>query len=675
MVALNNAVDAAVAQSNPNNNYGLVQYLGITEAGTGQERQAYIYFGRPFPLGVTILSATLRVYSSSAAQWAGSNTINVQRVAAHWSVNRITYNNKPGVIVGTAARTLVSPAANAEWAFDVKSQMQAVADGGAFFGFRLTGTGTGAKYIYSAQAVQPYRPTLEIVWSDAPSTPEVLRPDGNRAVSIAKPVLRFDFTDVSGSTAMAAAQVQLNATNVWTGPAFDTGEILTSIPQMDLNAPLVSIRSVTTNNTTTVTAPAGTFHASDVGATIVRTGIPGGATITVFTSSSQVTISAAATNSTTADATITKTYAGLSDGASIFWRVRVKDAVGLWSAWSNGAQFQRLGHGTLTLNNPAVSPNNFIFESTPPIDWSFTVRVQKHYQVIIALASNTAKWIWDSGKVTSTATLVTLPAGKLTKDDEIYNVRVRVWDTLSREATPTDTAYVEVSRDFTFSNDATVGGVTSLVATPQTPLPWMLLTWNRSSMPDRYELYRDGKPFYNADAVTFFVSGTAYQATDRLAEPRVAHTWRVYAVVNGKRDNTGTSVVGTTRADSTVLARTDGGEPILILNATTTPELKTISEVHEVLAPVSPVLITQTLRGYEGSVSGVIADDTLSGRTARQMRDTLKTWRTQQGTRRLLYLVDEAFEVVIFNISYKARAYSGGKIKYDVSFDFFQTDF
>jgi hypothetical protein len=675
MVALNNAVDAAVAENNPNANYGLVQYLGITAAGTGQERQAYIYFGRPFPLGVTILSATLRVYSTSAAQWAGTNTINVQRVAANWSVNRITYNNKPGVLTGTASCILTNPAANAEWAFDVKSQMQAVSDGGTFQGFRLTGTGTGAKYIYSAQAVQPYRPTLEIVWSDAPNTPEVLRPDGNRTVSIAKPVLRFDFTDVSGSTAMAACQVQFNATNVWSGPSYDTGEILTSIPQLDTAAPLVSIRSVTTNSNTIVNGPTGTFHASDVGATIVRTGIPGGATITVFTSSTQVTISAAASNSTTADATITKTWPGLSDGVSTFWRVRVKDAVGLWSAWSNGAQFQRLIHGTLTLNNPAVSPNNFIYESTPPIDWSFTVRVQKHYQVIIALASNTAKWLWDSGKVTSTATLITLPAGKLTKDDAVYNVRIRVWDTVSREATPTDTAYVEVSRDFTFNGDAGVGGVTSLVATPQTPLPWMLLTWNRSSMPDRYDLIRDGKPFYNADAVTFFVSGTSYQAIDRLAEPRVAHTWRVYAVVNNKRDNTGTSVVGTTRADSTVLARTDGGEPILILNATTTPELRTISEVHEVLAPVAPVLITQSLRGYEGTVSGVIADDTLSGRTARQMRDTLKSWRGQQGTKRLLYLVDEAFEVVIFNLKYKARAYSGNKVKYEVSFDFIQTDF
>lgn len=605
MSLLANAVDAAVAENAPNSNFGLAAISGLRAAGTGQECLTYIYFGRPFPLGATILSATLRVYNTTAAAWAGTQTITLQRISATWSANRITYNNRPGVFAGTAALAKTNPVVNTEWAIDVKTLMQSVSDGGPWYGFRLSVTGTGTKYIYSAQGFALYRPRLEIHWSDAPQPPEVLRPDGNRAVSLAKPVLRFDFTDVSGNTQMAACQVQINATDVWTSPSFDSGEVATSVPELDLN---------------------------------------------------------------------TTAYGGLADAASTFWRVRVKDGVGLWSAWSVGAQFQRQTHGTLTLNNPAAPPNNFVYESTPPIDWSFTVRVQKHYQVILSSASNTSNVFWDSGKITGATTVVTVPFYALRNVDGVYNVRVRVWDTLARETTPNDFTYVEVSRDVTFSTDPTVGAVTSLVATPQSDYPWMLLTWNRTSQPDKYEITRDSKPIINDDGADFFVSGTSYQHLDRFADPRVDHTWRVYAVVNGKRDDVGPSVVSKTYAKSTILSFSDGTEPVMFLNPNTTPELTEISEVHEVLAEVPPVLITQSLRGYAGSVSGVLVDDIIA-RTARQQRDSLKKFREYQGTKMLLYLVDEAFEVVVFNITYKAIALPSGGVDYFASFDFFQTDF
>lgn len=70
-------------------------------------------------------------------------------------------------------------------------------------------------------------------------------------------------------------------------------------------ATLTRAITVTTNGTTTVTS-AGLFSASDVGATITGTGIPVGATITVYTSVNQVTISAAATAGTPT-ATIVRT--------------------------------------------------------------------------------------------------------------------------------------------------------------------------------------------------------------------------------------------------------------------------------------------------------------------------------------------------------------------------------
>ena len=40
---------------------------------------------------------------------------------------------------------------------------------------------------------------------------------------------------------------------------------------------------------------------------------------------------------------------------------------------------------------------------------------------------------WDSGKVTSAATSITVPSGKITEANKVFTVAVRVWDTKQRE--------------------------------------------------------------------------------------------------------------------------------------------------------------------------------------------------------------------------------------------------
>jgi len=192
--------------------------------------------------------------------------------------------------------------------------------------------------------------------------------------------------------------------------------------------------------------------------------------------------------------------------------------------------------------------------------------------------------------------------------------------------------------------------------------PWAALTWNRSTQPDGWEITRDNIPIAREDGVDFFVSGTSYAFTDRLADPRKNHTWVVYPIVNGKR-GLSASVVGMVKALGCMLTDSAGTNAVLILNANKTPELKEISEVHEVLASVPPVLITQALRGYQGSVSGVVADNTLTGRTAEA-----------QGVRVNLYLVDRAIDAIIFNINWVPNADTEG-VFFNVSFDFFEVGF
>lgn len=60
----------------------------------------------------------------------------------------------------------------------------------------------------------------------------------------------------------------------------------------------------TTNLSTAITAPAGSFHEEDAGRTITGTGIPAGATIATVTSETAATLSAAATATGTITATL-----------------------------------------------------------------------------------------------------------------------------------------------------------------------------------------------------------------------------------------------------------------------------------------------------------------------------------------------------------------------------------
>lgn len=65
-----------------------------------------------------------------------------------------------------------------------------------------------------------------------------------------------------------------------------------------------TVASVVTNSTTAITFPSGTIRASDVGRTIVGTGIPANATIASVQSATAATLSIAATTSTTQTVTL-----------------------------------------------------------------------------------------------------------------------------------------------------------------------------------------------------------------------------------------------------------------------------------------------------------------------------------------------------------------------------------
>lgn len=528
-------LDSFVRSDKPTANAGTSKTTSVQ----GSTKYGYLYFKNPAPLRATVLSATLRLYSVGA--WgAGTVSVTVQRTSAKWSESQLNWNNKPGV---TGSAVTVTQAANAdatEWAFDVTALVQALASGATNYGLRLsTSSGTERKF-YSLNAGD-HRPVLEVEWADAPDAPTELSPSGGAAVSLAKPVLLFNFHDVSGSVAMAACQVQINPTNSFTAPAFDSGVVATSDPQLDLSA---------------------------------------------------------------------TTYAGIAAGGTAWWRVRVQDGAGLWSPWSTPTSFTQNAKATLTINNPGASPLDYVNDSTPEVFWTVAGGTQVAYRVIVADDANPTRPLVDTGRRTGNANSYTVPKGLIANESTTYRLTVRVWDNLTRVATPGDSVYLEAVRTFKFKEDPTTNPVTNVTAAQvASGQPHVLVQFKRSTAPDSFAVWRDGKLVEDSlDPADSFVSGTTYQYLDRAAAPNATHVWTVRAKVNGKQSPGAASPSYKYRCNTVWL--TDFDSPTRFLpvvfddGAQASFDMPEVSTTYRPIDGRAAVRNTQGQSGLEGSIAG-----------------------------------------------------------------------
>lgn len=607
-VLLKNAVDSYVNKKYPDRNYSNIDRIYLTDDSEGVQKLGYIYFGLPSGLQrATIISAKMRLWTGPTG-WTGTATINVNRLDAKFTSTRITDNNKPAA--GSLAATLTKTGGSgisAMWEFDVTSTIQAVANGQAWYGFRIA-TSNNSGYVWSSQASDSRRPQLEIVYTTEPYPPSALVPN-TQAVSLEKPTLQWDFTDVSGNTNMASFQLRMFSTLALAN-ANAAGDVLdltqaSNVPQVDL-----------------------------------------------------------------ADTA----YAGLAVSGTVWWRVRVQDGAGLWSGWSQVAWFTRISKGTLTITNPPASPAE-ILDATPAITWTFTGQTQRAYQVIITNPDTPGKWLWTSGVVMGTATAASVPPGITNVPGTNYVVTVWVWDTQNRRATPGDPIYVQAQREFILSLSAATAPVTGLVGAADPFRAWWSLEWDRAAPVDTFLIMRDGKIVDEVYPAEVLVSGTHYRFIDRAASPRVNHTWAVLVKYDGIMSASNPAVAGIVRMVTTHVADVYGGHEIFMFNPTVDAARAESSEVHFILGQAPPVLITQALRGYEGTISGLIAQDLVTGLTAAQQLANLEYFKDNPGLQIRLSWVNKVFRAVPYNITDTPIAYPDGKVDYLVSFDFFQVDF
>lgn len=606
-VKLNNATDTWVYEYSPTTAKGTTGSLLYVGGVAARRTNSYLFFTLPFPKGVTVISAKLRLVQYTAN--AFTPTINVQRVAAAWSATKQTWNTRPAVTGAVVAVSKASSPHATVWEWDVTALMQSVSAGAAWYGFAVHSTTSGQTRFYSPNSTYlNYRPVLEVSWKENPQKPTELYPSNGRATSLSKPVLRTNFTDLSGDTTMSAINVRIFDSEALaianTAPTWDSGTVATSVPELDLN---------------------------------------------------------------------TTAYPGAAADSQKWWRVRVQDGSGLWSDWSDYATFIVKTKGVLAITNPSATT---VSDPSLPVTWTFTGRTQKAYQVIVQVINGAVKTItYDSGKITSTSLNATLLATSMKYNNLSYQITVRVWDTIDRESTPGDPAYVEASKVVTYVYDATVAAATSLVGTLDPQYPWMALTWNRSVLPDNWTIYRDGKVIWTGEGDDLFVSGTSYAYTDRTADPRTPHTWMVVAVVNGKGSASSPTVTNTIIPATITLSMSDGTNPVLIWNPLADMSLSETSSVFQPAGAAPPVMITQSEHGYQGTVKGRLQDNPIvPAVTAMQWRDRYNQVKKNNGAKLLLTIIDMAFECFIANATIRPIMIAPGAVAYDVEFDFYQTD-
>lgn len=606
---LRNASDTYVSEKYPSRRYPGAKRIYLADGSAADTRFGFIYFGLPSGmLDTQVTKGKLRLYSG--AGFGGSVTIRIQRLSGKFSVNRVNWNNMPSVTGTEAAVTKNGAPAGTMWEFDIHNELQQVANGSAWFGFRISATGSGAKWLYSAQAEEQFRPSLEIAWQDNPDQPEVLTPDNGVSVSTSHPTLKWDFVDPSGDVSMQSFHLRMFSTEAL-ADANGAGDLLdleqpSTTPQWDLN------------NTA---------------------------------------------------------YAGLADGATVWWRVRNVDGAGLYSEWSDPAFFKRTTHGTVALNNPApaVAPDPaYVEEATPPFSWTFTGRTQEAYEIILTTPETPAKNIWTSGVVTSTEDDVTPPAGKITTVGKTYRLILRIYDTVNRASLPDDLPYVEVVRDFVYRLSAAVTPVTNLTATAHPFRSRMTLEWDRGTAPDFFVIMRGDTVVEEIEPSELLVSGTHYRYEDDGAKPRSTHTWSVAAKSNGVTSSDNPTQTGKVKAITTTLSRKDGGDLMFLFDPDVAAEKAETSEVHRIVGDAPPVLISQSLAGYEGTVTGVLLNDMVPGFTAESQLAALNTFKAQPGIVLKLTWVDRVLDIVIYNVTDSPIANPDGTVEYVVSFEFFQ---
>lgn len=603
MTLIKNAVDTWVRQDAQTRSYSTGSRLQVQTA-SGNNRYAFLFFTRPWPTGSTIISAKLRLWQSTSL--ATSATLTAQRVASKWSVNRLNYGNMPTVIAGTATQTKATSPSGTMWELDVLPLLQAVADGGVWYGFRIATNSATLQKLYSTQSSPgATRPQLEVTWSMPPDQPDGLSPSNGRSVSIAKPVLRSQFRDPDGENTMISTQVQIDALGDFTtGIDFDSGEVAATYPQLDLNATAyagIAAGAITTWRTRHKDS-AGVWSPWSLPATFARTN-DGVLTIT---------------NPSSGDPTI-------KDGSPTI-------------SWTFTGTTQRAYQ---VIISPSSDPNNWVWDSGKITSTLTTIAIPFGNIKDASLTYRVTVRIWDTVD------------REETPGDPVYVEATRDV-TIAYDAAVAPVTGLNASSDPLF---------------PIMNLTWsrsaVPTNWQIQRSDDAGATWDYVAEYTGAELST---GGTNYAAKDTTAAPYTSYQWRVLAV-NATQSASNPTVSGEVRRLAPFLMRTDGTDVVLFMNPKRSKQNMDVQEVFTTLGDAPAFVVTQKLGGKAGHVEGELVDNVVSGLTAKGMSASLDRIRLDSGVPMILSVLNEQKVVVPYNINCDGVSVPSG-IYYVASFDY-----
>lgn len=363
------------------------------------------------------------------------------------------------------------------------------------------------------------------------------------------------------------------------------------------------------------------------------------------------------------------TYGGITSG-STQWRVRVRNAAGVWSPWSSPAVFPYSAKPAAALSQPGVT----VWESTPPLKLDMPGLVRARF--FVYATANPGVVLYDSGELVTTTGEHTPPRPVFVKDGASYTVEAWGWDAVVRSATPGDPPYVVVKATTTLAFDPGTTGVAWTTAEKVGTTPTVDVRVSRQNPPDSFTLLRNGQPVATGlNPFDLRLPGTTtYSCRDHTAAPFVANTYRLAPVVNNK---TATDGVG---QSATITPRIAG---IWLLDPANGIEFQmfgtdegdwTRPEIH-VLHTLEDGSVVKRHFGYgdhQGSVSGTLAN--ALGQTADEMVRRFETLRANPSGVYRLVKVGLNIPVVLLEpqVTPRRRGSAPGKVLYDVHFGFQQ---
>lgn len=302
-------------------------------------------------------------------------------------------------------------------------------------------------------------------------------------------------------------------------------------------------------------------------------------------------------------------------GVTRYWRVQVWDSTGAGSGWSAWQTFTRTDLSSLTLSAPGATTDDL----TPTVSWTFGGTQSRYKVVVEKLNASTGAydpWCELSGNTTTASARV--PDDKALNSADTFKFTVSVWDNVARAYDE----YATVSQVTTYVRSGVPAATTTLTATAVSGTPAVLLHWTATT-PDYFCLKVDGLEVMPRIVPGDVSISSYYELEYWGASPGVSHTYEIERVV----DSAG--VLQNSDANPTASAT---ASPIGVFLVDQTTNLKDptwvrilghgdasldLGETAATYYPVgsqSPRRIQSTLRGYEGSFSGLL--DTQADRDA-----------------------------------------------------------